>query len=111
MGLDEVTLREAITWVGGAIGTGGITAILVAWLGTKRPRDEAPTTPVVTGIGALLADRSSIDALADEMRDVAHQMSRLADGIFRFIERQEQLDAQARAQARHFRRHPKNSGR
>jgi hypothetical protein len=56
------------------IGGGGITAIVVAWLGTRKPHALNP--PETIGIQALLGDRFAIDSLSREIKRTQRQPRR-----------------------------------
>ncbi|MGD9766602.1 MAG: hypothetical protein AB7U62_03080 [Pseudolabrys sp.] len=80
---NAVTLADAIAWLTPLIGAGGVTAIMVAWLGTRKPQRS---DPVVTGIQALLADHVSVNNLANEMRRVADGLEHVQRGIHRYCD-------------------------
>lgn len=81
--MGNVTLAEALGWLGPFIGAGGITAIIVAWLGTRKP---APKQEAIAGFQALLADAASINSLAHEMRRLADSMEKVERGIARYCD-------------------------
>lgn len=79
-----ITLGEAITFLGPLIGAGGITAIVVAFFGSRKPSSGEPsaTQSASAGIGAILSDSTSINRMAEELRrltDSIEQASRSID--------------------------------
>lgn len=96
---DAITLIEALKFLGPLVGTGGATAIIVAWFGSRRPREagrEDQVRPAQIGIQALLADHLALERfttelkrLADAAEDLAKVGGRLADmmDIARAVER------------------------
>jgi len=69
-----ITLWEAFKFLGPLVGTGGITAIVVAWLGSRRPtehHDQDVNKASSLGIQALLADHLVMDRFVNELRRVA----------------------------------------
>lgn len=62
-----ITLGEAVSFLGPLVGAGGLTAIVVAYFGSRKPNAERNDAPS-TGISALLADSSSINRIAEELR-------------------------------------------
>lgn len=86
---DPVAIIESLGWFPYLFGGGGITAIVVAWLGSKRPAPPAspsPNTFAAAGIGALLADHMSIDRLTNEIRRLADANERLSGGVNRYCD-------------------------
>lgn len=86
--MDKVTLAEAFAWLGPLFGAGGMTAIIVAYFGTKKPRADgpAPGHQPSLGIGAILADHFAIERLASEMNRVADSQEKIAAGINRYCD-------------------------
>lgn len=68
------------------VGGGGLSAVLVAYFGSKRPRPEPAPTSAMAGIGAMLADHYSIDRLTNELRRLADANERLAAGVNRYCD-------------------------
>ena len=64
------------------IGGGGITAIVVAWLGTRKPQ-AALNPPETIGIKALPGDRFAIDSLSREMKKLNDNLGDVSRGINR----------------------------
>jgi hypothetical protein len=84
---EAITLWEAFKFLGPLVGGGGITAIAVAYFGSRRPQlpQKADPAPSV-GISALLADHlamerftTEIRRLADAAEDISKVGGRLAD--------------------------------
>lgn len=72
---DAISLVEALKFLAPLVGGGGITAIAVAYFGSKRPKPaEKPEPAAGVGIQALLADHLAMERFTTEVR-------RLADGI------------------------------
>jgi hypothetical protein len=84
---DAITLYEAFKFLGPLVGGGGLTAIAVAYFGSKRPKPaERPEPAPSIGIQALLADHMAMERftgeirrLADAAEDLAKVGGRLAD--------------------------------
>ena len=84
---DAITLWEAFKFLGPLVGGGGITAIAVAYFGSRRPHPATkPEAAASVGISALLADHMAMERftteirrLADAAEDIAKIGSRLAD--------------------------------
>lgn len=74
-------------WLLGLLGTGGLTAIIVAWLGARRPKPEPSVQASASlGVGALLADHYAIERLTNEMRRLADANEQLARGVNRYCD-------------------------
>jgi hypothetical protein len=85
--MTDPAVSEAINWIIPLVGGGGLSAVLVAYFGSKRPRAETqPHTAAVAGIGALLADHYSVERLTSELRRLADANERLAGGINRYCD-------------------------
>lgn len=84
--MDKVTLAEAFAWLGPLFGAGGLTAVIVAYFGTKKPRTDVPAPSAMGGIGAILADHFAIERLASEMNRVADAQEKVAAGINRYCD-------------------------
>jgi hypothetical protein len=69
-------------WLIPLIGGGGITAIVVACLGTRKPR-AAPQSTGDYGIKALLGDRFAIDSLSREMKELNDNLGDVSRSINR----------------------------
>lgn len=83
----DPVFSEAINWLVPLVGGGGLSAVLVAYFGSKRPRQEAhPQPAAIAGIGALLADHYSVDRLTNELRRLADANDRLAVGVNRYCD-------------------------
>lgn len=92
----DPTLSDTLSFLMPFVGTGGATAIIVAWLGTRRkPQGEPDKAPQI-GIQALLADHmvmerfsNELNRLANSAEDIAKVGARLADmmDIARAVER------------------------
>lgn len=83
----DPVFHEALNWLVPLVGGGGLSAVLVAYFGSKRPRQETPPhTAAVAGIGALLADHYSVERLTNELRRLADANERLAAGINRYCD-------------------------
>lgn len=82
----DASLVDSINWLLPFVGTGGLTAIAVAYLGSKRPRTPAAPQNAMAGIGALLADHYSIERLTQEMRRLADANENLARGVNRYCD-------------------------
>ncbi len=80
-----VTLYEAIRFLGPLIGGGGLTAIAVAWLGSRRGKteDRKPEHPPTLGIQALLADHLAMERFTTEIRRQAEATEDLTKAINR----------------------------
>lgn len=78
---DATTVFGSVEWLTPLIGAGGLTAIVVAWLGTRKPN---PTSSA--GIQTLLADHVSVDRLANEMRRVADGLEDISRGVNRYCD-------------------------
>ena len=83
---EAITLWEAFKFLGPLVGGGGITAIAVAYFGSRRPQVQKPDAAASVGISALLADHMAMERftaeirrLADAAEDLAKVGSRLAD--------------------------------
>ncbi len=100
--MDKVTLAEAIAWLGPLFGAGGLTAIIVAYFGTRKPRDAQHTAQQsgMAGIGAMFADHFAMDRLASEMKRVADAQEKVAAGINRYCDLMDITQALDRLHAR-----------
>lgn len=85
---NAVTLYEAIKFLAPLVGTGGLTAVAVAYFGSRRPKPAEPieTRSGTVGIQALLAAHlamqnftAEIKRLADAMEELARATNRRAD--------------------------------
>lgn len=84
---DAITLMEALKFLAPLVGGGGLTALGVAYFGSKRPKPAEPPSPAAgVGISALLADHMAMERftaeirrLADAMEDLAKAGNRLGD--------------------------------
>jgi hypothetical protein len=85
---DSITLYEAVKFLAPLVGGGGLTAIAVAYFGSRRPKlaDQVEHRSGSVGIQALLADHmamqnftAEIKRLADAMEDLAKATNRRAD--------------------------------
>ena len=86
---DHSALTDSIGWLFPWVGTGGLTAIVIAWLGSRRPAATEPKQSqlhAAAGIGALLADQYAIDRLTNEMRRLADANEQLARGVNRYCD-------------------------
>lgn len=86
---DANALSDSISWLFPYVGTGGLTAIVIAWLGSRRPAPSEPKNSqlhAAAGIGALLADHYAIDRLTNEMRRLADANEQLARGVNRYCD-------------------------
>lgn len=87
--VDPITLWEALKFLGPLVGTGGVTAIVVAYLGSRRPAAPSDTgdgahKAASLGIQALLADHLMMDRMVNELRrlaDVGEDMVRVGNRI------------------------------
>ena len=84
----DPTLADALSFLVPLVGTGGVTAIVVAWFGSRKTADAPPDKPPQIGIQALLADHMAMERfsgelkrLADAAEDIANLGSRLANMI------------------------------
>jgi hypothetical protein len=66
------------------IGGGGITAIVLARLGTRKPHALNP--PETIGIQALLGDRFAIDSLSREMKELNDNLGDVSRSINRYCD-------------------------
>lgn len=85
---DAITIWEAVKFLGPLVGTGGVTAIAVAYIGTRRSKsdDSKPDKAPALGIQALLADHMAMERftneigdLKDEIKDLNKTISRIGD--------------------------------
>lgn len=92
----DPTLSDALSFLMPFVGTGGATAIIVAYLGTRRKTQGETERPPQIGIQALLADHMAMERftgelkrLADSAEEIARVGARLADmmDIARAMER------------------------
>lgn len=92
----DPTLADALSFLVPLVGTGGVTAIVVAWFGSRKTADAPPDKPPQIGIQALLADHMAMERftgelkrLADSAEEIARVGARLADmmDIARAMER------------------------
>ena len=67
------------------IGGGGITAIVLARLGTPKPH-AALNQPETIHIQALLGDRLAIDNLSREMKELNDNFGDISRGINRYCD-------------------------
>lgn len=95
---EAITLIDAVKFLGPLVGSGGVTAIVIAWIGSRRPKPPPvpDVKPAQLGIQALLADHlamerliAEIKRLADAAQDLAKAGNRLGDmmDIARAVER------------------------
>lgn len=80
-----ITVAEALSWLIPLIGGGGLTAIVVAWLGTRKPHPLEPQ-PGPLGIQALLADHYAIDNLTRQLDDMNRNLEGISRGINRYCD-------------------------
>ena len=77
-------LSDALSFLMPFVGTGGATAIIVAWLGTRRkPQGEPDKAPQI-GIQALLADHLAMERFTNELKrlaDAAEEIARHGDRL------------------------------
>lgn len=92
----DPTASEALGFLSTVIGAGGATAILIAVLGTRRPKPAEKADAPTVGISALLADHlamerftTQVSRLADAAEDMAKAVNRVGDmmDIARAVER------------------------
>ena len=80
----DPTLSDALSFLMPFVGTGGATAIIVAWLGTRRkPQGEPDKAPQI-GIQALLADHLAMEPVTNELKrlaDAAEEIARHGDRL------------------------------
>ena len=80
----DPTLSDALSFLMPFVGTGGATAIIVAWLGTRRkPQGEPDKAPQI-GIQALLADHMVMERFTNELKrlaDAAEEIARHGDRL------------------------------
>lgn len=80
----DPTLSDALSFLMPFVGTGGATAIIVAWLGTRRkPQNEPDKAPQI-GIQALLADHLAMERFTNELKrlaDAAEEIARHGDRL------------------------------
>ena len=80
----DPTLADALSFLMPFVGTGGATAIIVAWLGTRRkPQGEPDKAPQI-GIQALLADHLAMEQFTNELKrlaDAAEEIARHGDRL------------------------------
>ena len=80
----DPTLSDALSFLMPFVGTGGATAIIVAWLGTRRkPQGEPDKAPQI-GIQALLADHLAMERFTNELKrlaDAAEEIARHGDRL------------------------------
>jgi hypothetical protein len=101
-----VSLWDAIAFLGPLIGGGGITAIVVAWFGTKKPKAaDEPVAGQSIGIQALLADHfamerftNEVKRMADALEDQSKAINRMCDllDISRAVQRLRDNDRERR---------------
>lgn len=83
--MDKVTsITDALGWITPLIGAGGLTAIVVAYLGTRKPAQIPPSESV--GISALLADRFAMERLANELSRINDNLAQIARGMDRYCD-------------------------
>lgn len=81
-----ITLGEALSFLGPLIGAGGVTAMVVAWFGSRKPSADTGvpiTQPAVAGISALLSDSTSINRMAEELRRLTDAVEHAARAVDR----------------------------
>jgi hypothetical protein len=82
---DPITLLDAVKFLAPLVGTGGLAAIAVAWIGSRKappPADRKHEASI--GIQALLADHMAMDRLVNELRrlaDAGEDMVRAANRL------------------------------
>lgn len=93
-----LTPSELLTWIASLMGSGGVTAVLVAWLG-RRAAAREPTSgpgadqssglprPPPGPFGCGLADRLSIERI-ERIEDLAVEQARTTERIFQLLGRQ-----------------------
>jgi hypothetical protein len=82
---------DGLNWLPYVVGSGGFTAVLVAYFGSKKPAPAASPSPMASqiaaaGIGAMLTDHISMDRLTNEMRRLADANENLARGVNRYCD-------------------------
>lgn len=82
---DAITIWEAVKFLGPLVGTGGITAMAVAYIGTRRtkPDDSKPDKGPALGIQALLADHMAMERFTNEIGDLKDEVKDLVKAINR----------------------------
>lgn len=87
---DPANLPDALQLILPLVGGGGVTAIIVAWLGRKNAKESPnqPQVPQQLGIQALLADHMAmtnftmeLKRLSDAMEDAVRLGNRVCDLI------------------------------
>jgi hypothetical protein len=66
--MGDPTLGDAISFLSPLVGAGGITAIIVAFFGSRRPKFADKPDAATVGISALLGDSASINRISEELR-------------------------------------------
>lgn len=80
----DPTLSDALSFLMPFVGTGGATAIIVAWLGTRRKPPSEPDKAPQIGIQALLADHLAMERFTNELKrlaDAAEEIARHGDRL------------------------------
>lgn len=80
----DPTLSDALSFLMPFVGTGGATAIIVAWLGTRRKPQSEPDKAPQIGIQALLADHMAMERFTNELKrlaDAAEEIARHGDRL------------------------------
>lgn len=74
----DPTLIDSISFLSPLVGAGGFTAIVVAYLGSKRPKTADRPEGATIGISALLGDSASINRIAEELRRLTDAVEEVA---------------------------------
>ncbi len=87
---DVVSFWEAVSSLGPYIGAGGITAIVVAYLGTRKAPQQSnsqrPQDAMSAGIGAMLADHFALERLTAEIAGTRAALEVIGKGIHRYCD-------------------------
>lgn len=96
-GPDSLSLLDAMKFLGAGIGGGGLTAILVAWLGYRKESQKTEASVPNTMLGAALyADRLAVERFSGSL-------DRLSGSIERLVERGGDIASDIRSEIRELR--------
>lgn len=90
--MDNSEIKEAASWLGALFGAGGITAIVVAWIGTKKPPAVTPApraTPVEIESPWLIQNLTRMQMDIEAIKDSLDVTNNRISGIASLLKRRQ----------------------